>query len=143
MQILGQSDHRMLIVAKDEALVASITRFAKELNLKGGMISGIGAVKDVELGYYELEKKEYIRKTFSGEDYELISLSGNISLRDGETYVHVHTTIGDSHFQVFGGHLFEAVVAVTAEIFITPLGQMPVRVLDSCLGLSTIQKVQS
>ena len=52
--------------------------------------------------------------------------------------MHVHTAIGDSQFSVFGGHMFEAVVAVTAEIYITPFGVMPERSLDSELGLATI-----
>ena len=77
-------------------------------------------------------------KTFSDEDYELISMNGNITLRNGVPYVHVHAAIGNSQFQVFGGHLFEAKVAVTVEVFITPLGVMPERFLSSHLGLAVI-----
>jgi predicted DNA-binding protein with PD1-like motif len=96
----------------------------------------------VELGYYHLEHKDYLRKTFSEMDYELISLTGNISLKDGNPYIHVHAALGDNQFRVFGGHLFEAEVAVTAEVSIIPLGKMPVRELDKNIGLATICKIQ-
>jgi predicted DNA-binding protein with PD1-like motif len=92
----------------------------------------------VELGYYHLEEKDYHRKTFSEMDYELISLTGNLSLKEGKPYIHVHAALGDNQFRVFGGHLFEANVAVTAEVSIIPLGKMPVRELDPRLGLATI-----
>lgn len=130
--------HKMVILEKGQKLVASLTEFAKEHQLKGGLISGLGALKNVELGYYELESKEYLRKTFSDEDFELISLTGNISLKDDEPYIHVHACLGNSQFQAIGGHLFEAEVAVTAEIFISELGLMPRRLMDNCIGLALI-----
>src|SRR5262249_269445 len=92
----------------------------------------------VQLGYYDLHKKDYIRKTFDDEDYELLALNGNISLKDMLPYVHVHTALGRSDFSLFGGHMFEAVVAVTAEIYITPFGVMSERSFQENLGLATI-----
>ena len=127
-----------LIVQKNEKLVESITRFAKENNILGGQITGLGALEDVELGYYDLHNKEYLRKTFTEMDYELISLTGNIALNNGEHFVHVHASLGGPDFNVFGGHLFEATVAVTAEIFITPLGKLPSRELVEDIGLNLI-----
>lgn len=128
----------LIVLDKEQKLVSTLTEIVTKEKILGGYITGIGAIKDVELGYYHLEKQDYIRKTFSKDDYELISLNGNISLKDGAPYVHVHTSIGDDHFQVFGGHLFEAVVAVTAEIYISPFGLMPERELQKSLGLATM-----
>jgi predicted DNA-binding protein with PD1-like motif len=137
--IIYHGDERTLIVVpKGEKLVATLTREVSQLGIQGGLVSGLGALINVELGYYHLEEKNYHRKTFSEMDYELISLTGNISLKDGSPYIHVHAALGDNQFRVFGGHLFEAEVAVTAEISIVSLGKMPVRELDSKLGLATI-----
>lgn len=138
MVIEGQNGQLMVIVEKGQNLVETLTSVAKEFKLKGGRISGVGAVEHVELGYYELHEKSYIRKTFSEGDFELISLNGNITLKGGEPYVHVHTSIGDKNFQVYGGHLFEAVVAVTVEVHIIPLGAMPERLPNADLGLDLI-----
>ena len=141
MIVHHSEDKTLIVVPRGEKLVATLTREISELKLKGGVISGLGALIDVELGYYHLEEKDYLRKTFSEMDYELISLTGNISLKDGNPYVHVHAALGDNQFRVFGGHLFEANVAVTAEVSIIPLGKMPVRELDSKLGLATICRI--
>jgi len=141
MIIHHSADKALIVVPKGEKLVATLTREVSELGLKGGLVSGLGALIDVELGYYHLHEKNYLRKTFSEMDYELISLTGNISLKEGSPYIHVHAALGDDQFRVFGGHLFEATVAVTAEISIIPLGKMPVRELDPRLGLATICRV--
>ena len=138
MHIEGLSDRHMLIFEKDDKIMKSLTSWAAQNELKGGMVTGIGALKNVELGYYNLEEKTYQRKTFSESDYELISFTGNISLKGGEYFSHIHVLLADASYQAFGGHLFEAEVAVTAEIFVTPLGVLPQRNFDKCIGLDLI-----
>ncbi len=137
--LVKRSNQQVLVVLdKDQPVVSTLTEIIIAEKIKGGQISGIGALKEAQLGYYEIHKKDYIRKTFSDEDFELIALNGNITLRDGMPYVHVHTALGRSDFSVFGGHMFEALVAVTAEIYITPYGVMPERSYNAALGLQTI-----
>lgn len=79
-----------------------------------------------------------MRKKFSQEDYELIALNGNISLKQNAPYIHVHALLGQRDFTVFGGHLFEGEVAVTAEIMILTLGNMPKRAFNKQIGLDLI-----
>lgn len=138
MLIRNNNSQFLVVLDKDQNLVSVLTELVISRSIKGGQISGIGAVKNVQLGYYDLHKKDYIRKTFSKEDYELIALNGNITLREQVPYVHVHAALGSSDFTVFGGHMFEAIVAVTVELFITPFGLMPERSLNPDLGLATI-----
>ncbi|MDB2426123.1 DNA-binding protein [bacterium] len=130
----------VLVLEKGEKLLETITAFAKENELKGAFLSGIGALEDVELGYYNLHTKEYQRKMFDGGDYELLAVNANLSLKNGEPYVHAHASIAGEDFKVYGGHLFEATVAVTAEIFCAPFGAMPVREHDEKIGLDLICK---
>lgn len=139
MILSGSNDGSMMVILnRGDSLVATLTQVMSEHNVKGGLISGIGAIKDVELGYYELENQTYVRRKFLNEDFELLSLSGNISIKENVPYVHLHTVLGKKDFSTFGGHLFEAVVAVTAEITVIPLGLMPRRELDSAVGLALI-----
>ena len=138
----SSQDRHIIIIERGEKMAEVLNRTVAEKKILGGMISGLGALKDVELGYYDLEKREYIRKTFSDEDYELISLNGNISLKDGQPYCHVHASLGRSDFSVFGGHLFEATVAVTCEISIVPMQFMPERLLNPDVGIATICKIR-
>jgi len=63
----------------------------------------------------------YSRKSFSG-NYEIISLTGNITCRDGEPWPHLHALFGDDQMAVVGGHLDQARVSATFECFITELG---------------------
>ena len=54
-------------------------------------------------------------------DYELISASGNISDLDGKPFAHTHVVLSDEKCHTFSGHLFEATVTITVEIFLFPL----------------------
>ena len=121
-------------VQKGEPVMASLTAFAKEHGLGAGMIRGIGALTHVELGFYELPTKTYHRKRFD-EEYELLNLTGNLSTVEGEPYVHAHVTLGDMAFNAFGGHLFEAEVAVVAELVVTPLEGSVAREMVEEIGL--------
>lgn len=141
MFLHNEKNRQIIIIERGEKLADVLNRAVTEQKILGGLISGLGALKDVEMGYYELDKHDYIRKTFSEEDYELISLNGNISLRDGKPYCHVHASLGRSDFSVFGGHLFEATVAVTCEISIIPMGFMPIRLPNADVGIATICKI--
>ncbi|MCD6124684.1 DNA-binding protein [bacterium] len=101
-----------------EDILEGLAVFAREKGV-GGFVNGIGAVKEPELGYFDLAEKSYKKKKFDGE-FELLSLSGNISFIDNEPLVHVHAVLGRNDFSTIGGHLFSAEVSVTAEIVIIP-----------------------
>lgn len=105
-----------LKIEKGEEIVQILLDFIMKLNIKSGTITGIGALEEVELGYYNRENKEYQRITYDGI-YELLSITGNIAWFKGKPIAHVHCTIGDSNYNVKGGHLFSGVVAVTGEIY--------------------------
>lgn len=137
MKVCQKDGRLMVIVERGEKLVASLTGALRQHEIKGGFLSGLGALTDVELGYYYLHKRDYLRKTFR-EEYELIALAGNVALKDGKPFVHVHAVLGDDKFQAFGGHLFEAVSAVTAEVSVSPFPFSPVRLPNDDVGLSTI-----
>lgn len=129
----------LVVLDRGQMILESLNQIAAKENILGGHLSAIGALQKPELGFYELHEKNYIRKTFDSGDFELISMNGNISLKDGQPYVHAHAALGLADFSVIGGHLFDAEVAVTAEIYITPFGAMPERAMDEKLGLATIQ----
>lgn len=120
----------------DEELIDSITRFLKQEKLQSAVIQGIGAVKDAVLGFFNTENNTYEKKTFTGE-WELLSLMGNISIRDGQPQPHLHAIISGADYLTYGGHLFSATIAVTSEIYIQNL-ELPVplnRTLDPKTGL--------
>ena len=108
----------LLIADKGEDVEEAILNFCSEAGVRHGFISGIGAVRDVELGYYDVELKEYKRKFFGGS-FEVVSLLGNISLYNNKEFLHAHISLADRGNNLVGGHLFKATVSVTLEIFFT------------------------
>lgn len=137
MKAFERDSYLMVIVERGEKLVATLTAELERRNLRGGFITGLGALTDVELGYYFLHRRDYKRRTFKDE-YELISLTGNVALKDGKPFVHVHAALGDEGFGVFGGHLFEAVSAVTVELSVCPFPFVPGRRFNDDVGLATL-----
>ncbi|PCJ20025.1 MAG: DNA-binding protein [Candidatus Cloacimonadota bacterium] len=135
MQI-SEIDNKLLIrLDKGEEILSKLKQVCIDYNITAGKISGIGAVSEVTLGYYHLKTKFYDKKRFDG-DYELLTLSGNVSSLDGESFIHIHMSMSDENYQVFGGHLFEANIAVTGEIWILPMDLKVNREKNEEIGLN-------
>jgi predicted DNA-binding protein with PD1-like motif len=127
----------MLIIHKGENLTDTIIKCADAINIKSAMLSGLGALENPTLAYYNLETKQYQNKTFSGI-YELISLNGNISFAQDKRFFHIHVAIADTNYQVHGGHLVDSLVGVTAEVTFVPFNAPMFRIFDSDVGLKLI-----
>lgn len=123
---------------KGEEIVSSLTDLVKKENIRLGRVSGIGAVNRAVIGLFELDKKEYHKKEFEG-DFEVLSLSGNISEMDGQEYLHFHLTFGDKDFNVYGGHLNEAVISATGEVIIDVIDGTIDREYNEDLGLNLLK----
>jgi uncharacterized protein len=98
-----------------EEIVGSLERFAAERGVRAGLISGLGAVGDPELGFFLREMRSYARRVFEG-DYEIGSLTGNFSELEGKPFPHCHVVIGAKDFSAYTGHLFRGIVTVGCEI---------------------------
>jgi predicted DNA-binding protein with PD1-like motif len=133
MQHTAMGEDHVLKLEKGEEVLESIVSFAKGHRITAASITGIGAVLDPVIGYYDLETKEYLREDLPGE-YELVSLMGNIATKDGEPVLHAHVVLGAPGF-VEAGHLFSATVLVTGEFVIRPLDGVLERRLDRDIGL--------
>ncbi len=126
-----------LKLEKGEEIVKSLLDFIKEKNIPSGIISGIGALEKIELGYFNRETKDYQHKTFNGV-YELLSIKGNIGWFENEPVAHVHCLIGDPDYNIRGGHLFGGIVAVTGEIHVRVFSDKFTRAKDPELGLNLL-----
>ena len=134
MQYKQVDDTYIIYVEQDEDIMAILTQFCKDQNIINGQLSGIGAIKTIDLGAYDLEKKEYVR--FIYEDlWELTSFQGNILLKDGDPFIHAHITISDHTLNVKGGHLFEAKVGAVGEFILRKIDANVKREHDPNIGL--------
>jgi predicted DNA-binding protein with PD1-like motif len=122
---------------KGEKVIESLTNFLVENNIASGVLRGLGAINRAELTYYSLKDKQYHSKTYDGE-FEVISISANIAQVDEAPFIHMHITLSDTSFNVFGGHLIEATVGPTLEIFIEPFKGCINRKYNEDIGLKLL-----
>lgn len=95
----------------------------------------MGAVKFAKIAFYNQTKHEYLANLL---DYsqEIASCIGNISLKEGEPFVHAHVVLADKNGNTKAGHLLECKV-FAAEVHVTELlGQKVERKKDMQTGLS-------
>ena len=107
-----------LIFDTGEEVAGGLLDFARQNHLAGSHFTGIGALSDVTLGYFDWEKKDY-RKIPIREQVEVVSLVGDIALKDNEPKVHAHVVVSKSDGTAHGGHLLEAHVRPTLEVIVT------------------------
>ncbi|UCE20356.1 MAG: DNA-binding protein [Gemmatimonadota bacterium] len=122
---------------RGEDVLGTLTEFVGRRDIKSGTIQGLGAIKDLVLGIFDPEKKEYIKRTFE-EDLELGNLTGNISILDGKPLLHCHVTAAGTDLKAYTGHLFSATVSVTGEFVITPFAEEITRAPDEDVGLNLL-----
>ena len=87
------------------------------------------------VGLYRVGEKKYYSNTLDGE-MEMTALTGNVTEKDGEVYLHLHANFADAQGHVFGGHLNEAVVSATCEMFIHTVKGSVGRRPDEVTGLN-------
>ena len=119
---------------KGTEIINGLSHVMKMRNITTGMISGIGAVIEAQLGYFNAETKSYEKKLFQ-ENMEIVSLKGNISFKDDELFPHLHVVLSRRDFSAVGGHLFSGTVyAFEFEIISFP-NMTLVREFDKDTGL--------
>jgi len=117
----------------------ALQQFLEENDIKMGKITFIGSFKKVTVGYYDDKTQQYVGIEFTEGPYEVISGMGNISIKDGKPFPHIHVALGDHKGQMFGGHLISAEVLLV-EMFIEILEGTPLeRKYDQETGLSIWQ----
>ncbi len=133
----GEKTFALIFDTGDEAM-AGLVEFAKLNHLGASHFTAIGAFRDVTLGYFDWESKEYTRIPVS-EQVEVLSLIGDVALKDGEPKVHAHVVAGRSDGSTRGGHLLEARVRPTLEVILTESPQHLRKQVDEESGLALIR----
>ncbi|HEU13184.1 MAG: PPC domain-containing DNA-binding protein [Thermoplasmata archaeon] len=99
---------------KGEDLFESILKLLDIYGIRGGtVLSGIGMLRDFEIGYFN--GKEYEKK-FVERNHELVALHGSIS--EDEPRLHLHAGLAGPDHVIIGGHLFGGKVDPLLEITI-------------------------
>ena len=120
---------------RGEEILEQLKAVAEKEYVQLANVSALGAVNDFTVGVFDTEKKEYHANHFEGA-YEIVSLVGTVSTKDGEFYAHLHMSAGDGKGAVFGGHLNRAVISATCEMVIQIIDGQVDRRFDETIGLN-------
>ena len=99
-------------VFRGEPLQATFRRLVDEHELRTAWVSAIGAFEWIELTEYNQTDRRY-EEAHRFERCELLSMQGNLSLREGEPFWHLHATVSlreDGRDASYGGHVDDGVV---------------------------------
>jgi len=120
---------------RDEDLAEAILAVAREHRLELAQVWAIGAVRRARLAYYDQTERKY-HEIELDEPLEIVSLMGNISLRDGALALHAHAVFGGRDGRTYGGHVLPGCGIYACELFVVELaGRTLERVHDEGTGL--------
>ena len=134
MQYIQDGDTYVIYIEQNELIMATLTQFCKDNDIVNAQLSGIGAIKEIKLGAYDIDQQEYVTQDYKGIR-ELTSYQGNVLLKDGEPFIHAHITMSDHNLDVKGGHLFEAKVGAVGEFILRKIETDGKREYDANIGL--------
>jgi uncharacterized protein len=101
-------------------------------------MTGLGAVKSATVSYWNAESQQYETHELR-EQMEVVSLVGNVTLKEGQPFAHIHMTLGRRDLSTLGGHFNDAIAHPTLEVWLRPEAESVHRALDETCGLYVMQ----
>lgn len=116
-------------------LILSVEEFCEDVSIQMATFSVIGAVSSATIGAYDQKQQVYV--TVKEEaPLEIVSCTGNVSLKNGKPFIHAHILLADEHGKTTGGHLFSETIIYAGEINLQELTGKPMeRTYDNDTGL--------
>ena len=114
----GQRTFAVVLQTGDEAM-GCLQTFVEKERISAAQLTGIGALSDARLNYFDWDTKEY-QPIPVDEQVEVASLVGDVALSpEGKPALHVHVVLGRRNGSALAGHLAEAHVRPTLELIVT------------------------
>lgn len=127
----------IVVFDKGDEPVEGLTELSRREGIRAASITGVGAFERATLGYFDRERKEYDRIPVD-DQVEVLSLTGDIALAEGDPMVHLHVVLGRRDGSTVGGHLVDASVWPTLEVVVIETPEALHRVHDPETGLALI-----
>jgi uncharacterized protein len=125
MKIYPSDDGNAAFVslARGEDLVEGLNKAITDLGIRAATVQVIGGLEEAVVGYFDPEAQEY--QDIPTGHVEICSGLGNVSLRDGEPFMHLHLVLGKADGSCVGGHAMEGCRAYVVEAYFRKLGGDP------------------
>ncbi|WP_263382064.1 PPC domain-containing DNA-binding protein [Granulicella arctica] len=108
----------VLIFNSGDEVRAGLKHFALGNGISGASFKAVGALSSVKLAWYNPETKAYDTSVDLHEQVELLSLLGYIAIYEEKPALHAHVVVALRDGSTRGGHLLEAIVHPTCELFL-------------------------
>ena len=116
-------------------LYDTLTQIVQKNGIRLARIQAIGATTHAVVAYYDQGQKKYLPLEFEG-GMEIVSCTGNVSVRDDKPFVHAHIVLSDRDGKAVGGHLLQGTKIFACEAIIEEFeGDELVRQPDERTGL--------
>lgn len=142
MQVAEDDGLVVMRFHEGEDFLATLQEGLVKVGLEHGVIvTGVGMLKDFELGWFDHSTKAYNKRTFS-TPHELLSLNGTVAVDgDDASHVmpHIHASLAGPDLSVVGGHLWKATTTVLNEVAILRVDRPMRRNLNPATGLMELE----
>ena len=116
-----------------------ILTIAEKEKIATARVEAIGGVTELRLAYFNQKVRRYEEHDFR-EFLEVAGVLGNLTLKDGKPFLHIHGTFGRKDLSTLAGHVMKAKVSPVLEVVVTPTGNKALRRFDDELGLNVIYR---
>ena len=129
----------VLVFQTGDELASGLEKFAEQQNLSAASFKAVGALSSVRLAFFDWQNKKYEPSVTLDEQVELLSLIGDVALRENKPAVHAHAVIGKRDGTALGGHLVKAYIRPTCEVVLTESPARLQKFIDPESGLALIR----
>ena len=127
-------DRYQLRFESGEALAEKLIGWLTAQEIGYATMTGLGAVSGATVSYWNAETREYEQHQLD-EQMEVVSLIGNVTMKQGAPFTHIHVTLGRHDLSTLGGHLNDLIVNPNLEIEVRPESAAVERTPDDASGL--------
>lgn len=129
--------HYAIILAKGDEVMSGLTDFARQNKVTSASFTAIGAFSHATVAWFDDGRKEFKLIPIE-QQVELVSMIGDIALVNDQPAVHTHVALASSDGSVRGGHVINAFVFPTLELFMTVYPTPLHKESDKATGLKLI-----
>jgi predicted DNA-binding protein with PD1-like motif len=133
----GGAKNYAIILAKGDEVMSGLTDFARQNKVTSASFTAIGAFSHATVAWFDDARKEF-RLIPIEQQVELVSMIGDIALVNDQPSVHTHVAVASSDGTVRGGHVINAFVFPTLELFMTVYPTPLHKESDKATGLKLI-----
>ncbi|HKT30791.1 PPC domain-containing DNA-binding protein [Dyella sp.] len=128
-----------IVLDSGEEVNACLEDFARRELLSATSFTASGTLQDAVLGYLDAEKHAYHPRQVA-HPTQVLSLVGDIALRNGKPHIRMRAVLGGSDGNTFDGHLLEGHVRKQMEVIMTEAPVQLHKGYDADAGLALFKQ---